>query len=107
MLLLSATIMQTAVALSVYAISVSLKIPVGLIDHLILAPPALLLSILPVSIAGWGVREAALVYAFAFVGVQTVDALAISMLFGILGILTGLPGVLLWFMSSSSTKSPI
>ncbi len=107
MLLLSATAMQITIPLAVYAISRSLTIPVGLIDHLILVPPAILILVLPISIAGWGVREAALVYAFAFVGVAKPEAFAVSVLFGIIVIFSGLPGAVLWLASGWSAKSRV
>ena len=99
-LILSAAALQVIVALSVYAISISLHISAGWFEHLILVPPALLMMMLPVSIAGWGVREAALVYSFGFIGVSATDALAISVSFGALSILSGLPGSLIWLLSS-------
>lgn len=99
-LLMVSTVMQAAGILSVYAISVALEIPVGWLDHLVLVPPALLMAMLPISMAGWGVREAVLVYSFAFVGVAAENALAVSVLFGVMSIFSGLPGAVLWFMTN-------
>jgi hypothetical protein len=53
------------------------------LDCLLLLPPALLLSALPVSLSGWGVREGALVGAFALVGAQPAEVVAISILYGL------------------------
>src|SRR6516164_6073949 len=45
-------------------------------------PPVLLVATLPVSIAGWGVRESSFMFAFAHAGLAQSDGLAISILFG-------------------------
>ena len=55
-----------------------------------------LTQLLPVSLAGWGVREAALVVALGSFGIPAEGALAISILMGLCMILTGLPGGLIW-----------
>lgn len=75
--------MHIVVALSVYIIARSLALPVEMLDCLILVPPVILLSILPISISGWGVREGAMVTAFALVGIGYDEAFALSVLFGL------------------------
>ena len=59
-------------------------------------PPVTLIQLLPVSLAGWGVRELALVVVLSSFGVSAEIALTISLLFGLLLIVTGLPGGLIW-----------
>jgi uncharacterized membrane protein YbhN (UPF0104 family) len=59
-------------------------------------PPVTLIQLLPVSLAGWGIREAALVVALGLFGIPAEAALAISILVGVCLILTGLPGGLIW-----------
>lgn len=60
-------------------------------------PPVFLVMAIPVSFAGWGVREAALITALAIFGVSASAALALSILFGIATIIAALPGALvLW-----------
>jgi len=51
---------------------------------------------LPISLAGWGVREAVLVVALASFGVPSEAALAMSVLLGLCLIASGLPGGLIW-----------
>jgi uncharacterized protein (TIRG00374 family) len=58
--------------------------------------PTLLAVSIPVSIAGWGVREQALVVILGGLGVDAVHALSISIMFGLLLIVGGLPGGLIW-----------
>lgn len=62
-------------------------------------PPALLISYVPISIAGWGVREASFVFAFSLVGVSVEAALLISLGIGIVVLLISLLGGVLWASS--------
>jgi uncharacterized membrane protein YbhN (UPF0104 family) len=55
-----------------------------------------LIQLLPVSLAGWGVREVVLVVALGSFGVPAEEALATSVLLGLCTILVGLPGGLVW-----------
>lgn len=57
---------------------------------------ALILSVIPVSAAGWGVREGALVLLLAPLGVASVEAIALSVAFGLASLFAGIPGMLLW-----------
>ena len=63
---------------------------------MMIVPPVTLIQLVPVSLAGWGVREAALVVALGSFGVPAEAALAISVLVGLCLILVGLPGGLIW-----------
>ncbi|MGB0682403.1 MAG: lysylphosphatidylglycerol synthase transmembrane domain-containing protein [Magnetovibrionaceae bacterium] len=69
-----------------------------------LVPPVILITTLPISIGGWGLREGAMVYAFGLVGVASDGALALSLLFGLLGIWIGLPGAIAWLIDGGSRK---
>jgi len=55
-----------------------------------------LVSMIPISFGGWGVREGAMVVFFGLVGVPAADALAMSILFGLAALVAGLPGGVLW-----------
>ena len=59
---------------AVYAIVRGLDLPVGFADCLMLVPAVMLFATIPISIAGWGVREGAMVTAFALVGASENDA---------------------------------
>src|SRR5690606_4783819 len=66
---------------------------------LILVPPVMLVSMVPISIAGWGVREGAMITAFGLVGLDTADALALSIVFGVIVSLVGAPGGAIWALT--------
>lgn len=86
-------------ATTVYVLGWAIGVDLGLINCLILTPPITVVAFVPISVAGWGVREGAMVVAFGHVGVEAADALVVSILFGLLLIAIGLPGGLLWLMS--------
>lgn len=56
-----------------------------------------LAHILPISVAGWGVREGAAVLFFAQAGVDSSTALSVSLLAGVAFAIASLPGAVLWF----------
>lgn len=69
----------------------------------------MLLSMVPISLGGWGVREAAMVWLFGAVGIHSQEAVSISILFGLATTAAGLPGGLLWLLDrrSDSASSPL
>ena len=62
-------------------------------DLLIVIPPVILISVVPISIAGWGVREGAMVVALGMLGVPAESALAVSVTVGGLALVNGLCGL--------------
>ena len=80
----------------VVALARGLHISVDPLACLVIVPIANLSSLLPISISGWGVREGAFVAGFGLVGVTASEAIALSVLFGLLAMLVGLAGGLVW-----------
>jgi uncharacterized membrane protein YbhN (UPF0104 family) len=70
----------------------------------LIVPAVMLVSLAPVSFAGWGVREGAMIVGLGFAGVAAVDALAVSVSFGVLQVVLGVPGAALWLARRG--KSP-
>ncbi len=99
-------IMHVVVIVAVFVIARGLGIDVDFIACLVLVPPVVLVSTVPVSIAGWGVREGAMVAAFGLVGVAPDQALALSVLFGLAVMVVGLPGGLIWFVTGRERAGP-
>ena len=91
-------------AMTAFAIARGMELPVSATDCLLLIPPVLLISVAPIAVAGWGVREGAMVAGFALVGVGAEDALSLSILFGLSGVLGGVPGGLLWLLDMTSRR---
>ncbi len=83
-----------------YLLAVGLNLGVSFLDCMVMVPSVLLLATVPVSVAGWGVREGATVAAFGLLGVPPGGAAAASVLFGLGMAITALPGGLLWFLNT-------
>jgi glycosyltransferase 2 family protein len=75
--------------LLIYELARSLATPISLMQCLLIVPPTLLISSIPISLGGWGVREGALAAGFALVGVNSEAGVATSILFGLTGPLIG------------------
>ena len=80
----------------VFLLAIGLSLDLIWLDCLVLMPPVILVMTLPISIAGWGVREAAMVAFFGLIGVSPEDAVVLSILFGLTCIAASLPGGLIW-----------
>ena len=89
---------QLGGSLAAYAICRSLALNVTAVDCIILMQPITLLATLPISIGGWGVREAAMVTFFGLIGVAPAAAILLSIQLGLLGALISLPGGFLFFL---------
>jgi uncharacterized membrane protein YbhN (UPF0104 family) len=76
--------------------------PVPFFDLLALVPPVLLIATAPVSIAGWGLREGTMATAFTLAGLSGEDGVLISLLFGLVYVVTGCVGGLIWLTSGAA-----
>ena len=65
-----------------------------------LVPPVMLVTMMPISIAGWGVREASMGLAFGYAGLATSEGVNVSLLFGMVSFFVGAIGGLLWVFSA-------
>jgi uncharacterized membrane protein YbhN (UPF0104 family) len=77
--------------LAAWWMGLSLGLPLSLADYLVFIPVVTVITLVPVSVGGWGVREGALVALLGLVGVPSHMALAFSVLFGFAGIVVSLP----------------
>jgi uncharacterized membrane protein YbhN (UPF0104 family) len=64
-----------------------------------LLPPVMLITMMPISIAGWGVREATMGLAFGYAGLLPNEGVNISLLFGAVSFAVGVFGGLVWILS--------
>lgn len=63
---------------------------------LAVAAPIILATSLPISIAGWGVREMVVVEIYTILGLPAEAGLATSLLFGLASLVLALPGLPIW-----------
>jgi glycosyltransferase 2 family protein len=78
----------------------SIAAPVGFDQTFLLIPPVMLITMLPISIAGWGVREATMGLAFGYAGLVTNEGINISLLYGAVSFVAGAIGGLVWIFSA-------
>jgi uncharacterized protein (TIRG00374 family) len=87
-------------AFYVLGVNVGLAYPLNV--YLVLVPPVVLLTILPISLAGWGVREGAMIGFFLLVGADYSRVLTFSILYGLLALASSLPGLLVYLIQKDS-----
>lgn len=92
------------VSVSCFILAQALGLGVTLLDCIVLIPPVLLVMSLPISIGGWGVREGAMVWMFALVGVGHDAALVLSLFFGVVSLAISLPGGIVWLMMRAGAR---
>jgi uncharacterized membrane protein YbhN (UPF0104 family) len=85
---------------TVWCVAQSISLPVSYATLFLLIPPVLLISMLPISIAGWGVRETAMMVAFGYAGLPESDGVNVSLLFGAATFVAGAAGGVIWLLSS-------
>lgn len=81
---------------ALYEIARAVGMRLTLDVFLVAVPPVFLLTILPISLAGWGVREGAMVAIFMMIGANKEMILSVSILYGVMLIVSSLPGVVVW-----------
>jgi uncharacterized membrane protein YbhN (UPF0104 family) len=92
------------VSTAAWILARGIGVDVGIEVFILLLPLVLLLSLLPISIAGWGVREGTMIACLSLVGVDAASAFAVSALLGLTYVLSGLPGGLVWLLSGAKTR---
>ncbi len=83
-----------------WAVVRSIAAPATFAEVFLLIPPIMLITMLPISIAGWGVRETAMMVAFGYAGLPAADGLVVSLLFGAVSFAVGAIGGLVWVLSA-------
>lgn len=90
---------QVLTVLSLYFLALSLQIELGVI-HLLMFPLIILISSIPISFAGWGLRESAMVVGLGFANMPASEALALSVTYGLGLLCIGVPGLALAVLSN-------
>ena len=85
----------------------SIAAPVTFSQIFQLVPPVMLITMLPISIAGWGVREATMGLAFGYAGLMTNEGVNISLLFGAVSFIVGAFGGLVWIISTEKATQGV
>ena len=83
----------------VYLLAQAMAANLSFAHAMLFVPLVTLVTILPISIAGWGLRESSMVVALGVVGVPAAQAFSTSVLFGLVIMASGIPGGILWLLS--------
>lgn len=87
-------------AIIAWCVVQSITAPVSFNQVFLLVPPVMLITLMPISIAGWGVREATMGLAFGFAGLAANEGVNVSLLFGAVYFIVGAVGGLVWILSA-------
>lgn len=83
--------------LTVWLFAAAIGVTIDPVPVIALVLPVMVLLALPISIAGWGVREGLMVTGLGFLGVAPTEAVTVSLLWGCVTLIgSGLGGVALW-----------
>ncbi len=94
LLVIASLLIPFLALLGFFATGWALGLEYSLMTYFALVPPALLLTVVPISVAGWGVREGALVSLFSLIGADKTAVLMMSLLYGFTLIIVSLPGLI-------------
>lgn len=93
--------------LSIHMIATALGMDYGLMVFMVVFPPVILLTLVPISLAGWGVREGAMIGIFMLLGATKETVLSLSVLYGFIVILCSLPGMFFWVTAPPPARKPL
>ena len=83
---------EALVILALWLVAKAIDLDVSYSVLAVVLPPVLIVSALPISIAGYGVREASFVVLLGHVGIGSTDATLLSLIGGVAFALASLPG---------------
>ena len=78
----------------------SVAAPLDFGSALLIVPLVVLVATVPISIAGWGVREGAMMAGFAYAGLLDADGLIVSVIYGAGMFAIGAAGGIIWILGS-------
>ena len=90
--------------LAVYFIGIGVGLNYTLLTFLVLVPPVMLLTIAPISLAGWGVREGGMIGLFLLIGANQALVLSMSVLYGLVLLAASLPGLYLFLINRTKSE---
>lgn len=98
-------LIHTLTVATAWAAAKAIAAPLDFTVALSLIPPVVLVATIPVSIAGWGVRESAMIAAFTYAGLVQSDGLIVSLIFGAASFAVGALGGIVWIVSGERVQS--
>lgn len=102
--LLLALVNHLFIVLLTLALARGIGIAATFTDFLVLIPPVLAAAVMPISFAGWGVREGAMIALLGTIGIGASEALSLSVAFGLVALVASLPGGIVWLMTGNRAQ---
>ena len=96
---------QTLLIFLVYLVALALRLPVHFMPFLIFIPMVNVISMVPISLGGLGVREGGIVYLLGKIGVEPAGALTLSLLWFAIVAVTSLPGGIIFLWGGHAAKA--
>jgi hypothetical protein len=87
-------LMQLCNVFALFVLARAVGVSLDFLATVAVSVPALLIASMPIAIAGWGVREGAMIVGYGLFGVAPPAALAVSIAFGLAMLIVSLPGAL-------------
>lgn len=88
----ASALMQFASVLAIFTLARAAGVGIDFPATAAIVLPALLIAMMPIALAGWGVREGSMIVGYALFGVAPAAALATSIAFGLAMLVASLPG---------------
>ncbi len=89
---------QLNMTLAVFILARAFGLEVAYTQCLMVVPVVMLISMMPIFVAGWGAREFLMVQAFGLMGFPADKVLAVSITFGLAMMIASVPGGVLWLI---------
>jgi glycosyltransferase 2 family protein len=97
-------LLQLAIVYYHYLIAQQLKIPVSYLELLVFIPIIVVVTLLPISLGGIGLKEGLWVYLFSRIGLGSEQALLLSLTITVFGWILSLPGAVILLFDSTGWR---
>lgn len=84
-----------------YLMTLAFDIKINFFSWIVIMPPIILISSLPISISGWGLREGIMIIALNEIGINKTDAFILSLSYGLAVMIAGLLGSVFWILEKN------
>lgn len=97
-------LLQLGIVYYHYLIAQQLKIPISYLELLVFIPIIVVVTLLPISLGGLGLKEGLWVYLFSRIGLTSEQALLLSLVITLLSWLLSLPGGIILLLDSAGLQ---
>ena len=95
-ILICSLITTLGCSLPLYCIALDMNLPLTWAQIVVSLPFIFLIAVVPISFAGWGLREGTMVVTLSLFGISKEQAFSLSVVYGLVQLLAALPGLIVW-----------